>query len=134
MVCGLTYESQFWHRSLAEEALSNFRNLKLPQMIYIAGPLGQQTFQSNISCKISARETLHFLFQDIHKSHTISAVCFTHGHNILQEAVLKCVFMNRSINTSDLLPARACHGYYFRFTAFQRESSIDCSPPGTLLV
>lgn len=134
MVCGLTYESQFWHCSLAEKALSNLRNLKLPQMIYIAGPLSQQTFQSYISCKISASETLKCFFQDIDKSHKFSAVCFIHGHNISQEAILKCVFMNRSINTSDLLPARACHGYYFRFTAFQRESSIDCLPPGTLLV
>lgn len=31
------------------------------------------------------------------------------------------MFINTSINTSDLLLARACHGYYFRFTAFQHE-------------
>lgn len=38
-----------------------------------------------------------------------------------RKVVQKCTFMNISINTSDLLLARACHGYYFRFTAFQHE-------------
>lgn len=61
MVCGLTYESHFWQCSLAEEALYNFQNLRLTQMIYVAGRLSQQTFQSYISCKISAGETLKSL-------------------------------------------------------------------------
>ena len=56
MLRGVTCES---HRSLAEEALYNFR--KLPQMIYAAAPLRQQTFQSYISCKIRGRETLKSL-------------------------------------------------------------------------
>lgn len=131
----IQYESQFWHCSLAEKALSIFRNFRLPRMIYIC-VASQPTNLSKLYLlqNLCQRDIKIIFFQDIDKSHTLSAVCFIHGHNISQEAILKCVFMNTSINTSDLLPARVCHGYYFRFRAFQLESSIDCSPPVTLLV
>lgn len=128
MVCGPKYRLQFCRITLTVKVTLNFRKVEALTVIYQTCLSCQQTTRSHSACE---RQHFHL---EMGKPRKFIAPHSVPQHNILHGAVLKCVFMNRSVNTSDLLPARACHGYYFRFTALQHEScSIDCSPSGTHL-